>query len=136
MATTDLSTPSSTQGWKFNHIGIRVADLEKSLFFYEAVLGMKDMTRMAMDTITFVLLGYPEGGDSLFAREGVLELVWSEVSPLLFNCCTTQGEKKERRRRRRREKTQRAMWQRHSPSTTTHDLTRYQSHLHPSHKLI
>lgn len=76
---------SSTAGWKFNQIGIRVSDLEKSLFFYQAVLGMKELARMELDTLIIVLVGYPvaseAGGNAMgpFNREGVLELIWNKV---------------------------------------------------------
>jgi len=84
-----MTETSPTRGWKFNQIGIRVANLERSVHFYETVLGMKQLARMAMDSLVFVLLGYPEGeaeggaeggGANIMARQGVLELVWSEHS--------------------------------------------------------
>lgn len=69
------------RGWKFNHVSIRVSDLDKSLFFYNVVLGMKTLALHPFDDLTIVLLGYPEGGehDRMLAREGVLELVHSKV---------------------------------------------------------
>ena len=71
----DSST--STQGWKFNQIGIRVSDLEKSLSFYKTVLGLEEINRFRADTVTVAFLGYPDGGtapEKLFRREGVLEV--------------------------------------------------------------
>ncbi|EHY58846.1 hypothetical protein HRR83_001895 [Exophiala dermatitidis] len=73
---------SQTYRWKFNHVSIRVSDLDKSLFFYEVVLGMKRMTLLPFDDLTIVLLGYvaDSDGEALLAREGVLELVHSKHS--------------------------------------------------------
>ncbi|KIW97739.1 uncharacterized protein Z519_01323 [Cladophialophora bantiana CBS 173.52] len=63
-----------TRGWLHNQVGIRVSGLEKSLFFYETVLGMQVLTRISSDTLSLVLLGYPEGGgpEKVLSREGLL----------------------------------------------------------------
>jgi hypothetical protein len=55
--------------------------MEKSLHFYEVVLGMKKLLELPFDDPAIVLLGYPEGGgrDKVLSREGVLELVCSKV---------------------------------------------------------
>ncbi|KAJ9606267.1 hypothetical protein H2200_009228 [Cladophialophora chaetospira] len=80
-----------TQGWKFSMIGIRVADLERSIAFYRDVFGLEEITRIREDTVTIVFLGYPDGGttpDKLFRREGVLELLQAHhphAKPLLTN---------------------------------------------------
>ncbi|EXJ70293.1 uncharacterized protein A1O5_06361 [Cladophialophora psammophila CBS 110553] len=80
---------SDTSKYKFNQIGIRVSDLQRSLNFYQEVLGMKELARMEFDTVKIWFLGYPEdyagtdgsgAGRSFLAREGVLELIWSEHS--------------------------------------------------------
>ncbi|OQV06488.1 hypothetical protein CLAIMM_11045 [Cladophialophora immunda] len=67
-------------GWRFNHVSIRVSDLEKSLLFYEVGLGMKKLVDLSFDDLTIVLLGYPDGNgpDKVLSREGVLELVCSK----------------------------------------------------------
>ena len=59
-------------------IGLRVADLERSLAFYRDVLGMEEVNRIKSDTVTIAFLGYPDNittPDKMFQREGVLELV-------------------------------------------------------------
>ncbi|KIY01496.1 uncharacterized protein Z520_03048 [Fonsecaea multimorphosa CBS 102226] len=80
---------SPTANYKFNQIGIRVSDLQRSLHFYQDVLGMKELGRMEFETVKICFVGYPEGaagpdgtatGRSFLAREGVLELIWSEHS--------------------------------------------------------
>ncbi|OAP57572.1 lactoylglutathione lyase [Fonsecaea erecta] len=82
-----MSTP--TADYKFNQIGIRVSDLQRSLHFYQDVLGMKELGHMEFDTIKIWFVGYPEkdaGAEGsatknpVLAREGVLELIWSENS--------------------------------------------------------
>jgi lactoylglutathione lyase len=65
-----------------NHVGFRVADLEKSVNFYSQIFGMKELSRTDLDTVTVVLLGYANSADSsipVLAREGVLELVLAKV---------------------------------------------------------
>ncbi|OQV04659.1 Glyoxalase-like domain-containing protein [Cladophialophora immunda] len=75
---------STTADYKFNQIGIRVSDIQRSIGFYQDVLGMKELGRMEFDTVKIWFLGYPEtdtgAGRSFLAREGVLELIWSEHS--------------------------------------------------------
>ena len=71
-----------TRGWRFNQVGIRVSDLQKSLSFYQDVLGLKELVRMDLDTVKIWMLGYPDNarpGASMLDREGVLELVYSQV---------------------------------------------------------
>lgn len=74
----DLST---TQGWLHNQVGLRVSDLENSISFYEAVLGMQVLGRISGDNLSFALLAYSERGgpEKMLNREGVLELSTSEV---------------------------------------------------------
>lgn len=54
--------------------------MEKSLHFYINVLGMKELSRIPLETVTIVHLGYTEDGqsDKALTREGVLELVYAE----------------------------------------------------------
>ena len=64
------------------HVGLRVAEIERSIDFYSGVFGMKELGRMPLDTVTVVFLGYADSAASdipLFAREGVLELVCAKV---------------------------------------------------------
>jgi len=77
-----MAQNNATQSWKLAQIGIRVSDLEKSLSFYKAVLGLTEITRFRGDTVTAAFLGYPDGGpgtpETLFHREGVLELLHAD----------------------------------------------------------
>jgi lactoylglutathione lyase len=80
-----MESKTLTKGFRMNHIGIRVANLEKSIEFYSGVLGMQELHRMALDTVTVVFLGYPDPAGSetpVFAREGVLEIVCPKVGAL------------------------------------------------------
>ncbi|KAH6642093.1 glyoxalase family protein [Boeremia exigua] len=73
-----MASVTLTKGFRANHIGLRVANLERSIEFYSGVLGMKELYRMPLDTVTVAFLGYDDSEDSaapLFARQGVLELV-------------------------------------------------------------
>ena len=64
------------------HVGLRVANMEKSVEFYSRIFGMEELARMPLETVTVVFLGYADSVPSdipLFAREGVLELVCPKV---------------------------------------------------------
>lgn len=76
-----MAHQAPTKNWVFNQVGIRVTDIRRSQTFYEEVFGMKPLKTLVWDDLTFVLLGYSRGPEgSLYDREGVLELVYSEVS--------------------------------------------------------
>lgn len=65
-----------------NHVGFRVADLDKSIGFYPDIFGMKEPSRMDLDIVTIVLLGHADSADPsvpILAREGVLQLVLAKV---------------------------------------------------------
>ena len=71
-----------TKGFDFNHVGFRVADLDKSIDFYSEKFAMKELSRMDLDTVTIVLLRYADSAVPsvpVLAREGVLELVLAKV---------------------------------------------------------
>lgn len=68
-----------TKGFKLNHVGLQVADIDRSVAFYSSAFGLKELGRMSLDTVTVVFLGYPDPSAPLFAREGVLELVCGKV---------------------------------------------------------
>jgi lactoylglutathione lyase len=77
-----MASGQITQSFRLNHVGFRVADLEKSVNFYSQIFGMKELSRTDLDTVTVVLLGYANSADSnipVLAREGVLELVLAKV---------------------------------------------------------
>lgn len=67
----------------FNHVGLRVVDLERSVDFYQKAFGMTEITRISLQTSTVVFLAHPSDNhpdpSSVFEREGVLELVASKV---------------------------------------------------------
>ncbi|KAH9204994.1 glyoxalase family protein [Leptodontidium sp. 2 PMI_412] len=72
-----MASKDITKGFRMTHVGLRVANLEKSVNFYSGMFGMKELGRMPLDTVTIVFLGYADSAASdipLFAREGVLEL--------------------------------------------------------------
>jgi lactoylglutathione lyase len=78
-----MSSDAPTKGFRLTHVGLRVADIDRSVSFYTGVFGMSELARMPLDTTTVVFLGYPDAASPdtpLFAREGVLELVCSKVT--------------------------------------------------------
>jgi lactoylglutathione lyase len=78
-----MSSDAQTKGFRLTHVGLRVADIDRSVSFYSGVFGMTELGRMPLDTTTVVFLGYPDASSPqtpLFAREGVLELVCSKVT--------------------------------------------------------
>lgn len=83
-----MSSDGPTKGFRFNHVGLRVADLEKSIEFYSGVFGMKELHRMPLDTTTIVFLGYADAlvaDIPMLAQQGALELVCPKVSLLSGN---------------------------------------------------
>lgn len=56
-------------------IGLQVADLERSMDFYQDVLRLEEVNRIKSDTVTIAFLGYSDGVTTpakLFRREGDL----------------------------------------------------------------
>jgi len=77
-----MASKDITKGFRLTHLGLRVANLEKSIDFYSGMFGMKELGRMPLDTVTVVFLGYADSAapdTPLFAREGILELVCAKV---------------------------------------------------------
>ncbi|KAM5374296.1 hypothetical protein ACJZ2D_006621 [Fusarium nematophilum] len=73
-----MESKAPTKGFRLTHVGLRVADIDRSISFYSGIFGMKELGRMPLDTVTIVFLGYADSvapDTPLFAREGVLELV-------------------------------------------------------------
>ncbi|KAH7086238.1 glyoxalase family protein [Paraphoma chrysanthemicola] len=73
-----MASISVPKGFRLTHVGLRVADLDRSIAFYSGVFGMSELYRMPLDTVTVVFLAYADSAapdTPLFAREGVLELV-------------------------------------------------------------
>ena len=76
----------ATEGFRFNHTMLRIKDPERSLAFYQDVLGMRLLRQLDFEAISFSLyfLGYAEEAAVpneekarsryTFGREGVLEL--------------------------------------------------------------
>jgi catechol 2,3-dioxygenase-like lactoylglutathione lyase family enzyme len=76
-----MSSTFSPNGFKLNHVGLCVADIDKSVTFYTQVFGMKELFHMSLDAATIAFVGYasPENAEiPVWAREGVLELVAPE----------------------------------------------------------
>jgi lactoylglutathione lyase len=76
---TDSETETtSVEAYRMNHTMIRVKDVEKSLQFYQDVMGMKLVRTLEMKPAGFNLyfLGYETSGDKDHA-EGLLELTWN-----------------------------------------------------------
>ncbi|KAL4952380.1 Glyoxalase/Bleomycin resistance protein/Dihydroxybiphenyl dioxygenase [Aspergillus filifer] len=61
-----MTSASPTSGFRLTHVGLRVADIDRSVAFYSGDFGMKELSRISLDTTTIA---------HFFAREGVLELV-------------------------------------------------------------
>jgi len=88
---TEGITDTDTQAYRMNHSMIRVKDPEKSLKFYQEVLGMSLMRTAEQKEAGFTLyfLGYPgdygipdpkdspNGVNPLAGKEGLLELTWN-----------------------------------------------------------
>jgi lactoylglutathione lyase len=73
VTTTDLET------YHMNHTMIRVKDAEKSLAFYQDVMGMKLLRTVEAKPAGFNLyfLGYEKSDSSTQGYEGLLELTWN-----------------------------------------------------------
>jgi lactoylglutathione lyase len=85
--TKDIRT-TDTSSYRFNHSMIRVKDAERSLKFYQEVMGMKLLRVNEQKEAKFTLyfLGYhekpnesdsPNGVNPLADKEGLLELTWN-----------------------------------------------------------
>lgn len=82
---TESVTTTEVDTYKMNHTMIRVKDAEKSLKFYQDVMGMSLMRTAGKPEAGFTLyfLGYPgkqglPGKDGVtYDREGLLELTWN-----------------------------------------------------------
>ncbi|KAI9900701.1 hypothetical protein N3K66_004963 [Trichothecium roseum] len=77
---------TNVETYRMNHTMLRVKDIEKSLKFYQEVLGMKLVRTHEAEAAGFNLyfLGYPgkddtssAGAESTANREGLLELTWN-----------------------------------------------------------
>ncbi|WAO91598.1 Hypothetical protein NCS54_00907600 [Fusarium falciforme] len=88
-----MTSEGPTKGFRLTHVGLRVADIDRSIAFYSGIFGMKELGRMPLDTVTIAFVGYPDSvapETPLFAREGVLELVCAKARlPLESNSNTT-----------------------------------------------
>jgi len=77
---TENVTETDVESYRLNHTMIRVKDAEKSLKFYQEVLGMTLIHTMENPNAAFNLyfLGYTQGKDMPRShREGLLELTWN-----------------------------------------------------------
>lgn len=82
---------TETSSYRMNHTMIRVKDHEKSLKFYQDVMGMTLLREVEQKEAGFTLffLGYgkpptgesPNGVNPVADREGLLEMTWNYVSP-------------------------------------------------------
>lgn len=80
-----MASEAPTKGFRLTHVGLRITDIDRSIAFYSGIFGMRELWRMALDTVTIVFLGYADSVAAetpLFAREGVLELVCPKVTML------------------------------------------------------
>lgn len=68
--------PAKDVGYNFNHSMVRVKDAQKSLEFYQNVLGMKlqDVSKHENAKFTLYFLSYESGDKPRWEQEGVLEL--------------------------------------------------------------
>ncbi|CAR21273.1 lactoylglutathione lyase GLO1 [Lachancea thermotolerans CBS 6340] len=71
----DSGEPVKDEGYKFNHTMVRVKDAQKSLEFYQNVLGMKilDISKHENAKFTLYFLSY-DGAKPRWMQESVLEL--------------------------------------------------------------
>lgn len=89
LAETESLRTTETSSYRFNHSMIRVKDIEKSLAFYQDVMGMTLLRTSESREAGFNLyfLGYPGGAsfpkdspngvNPLAGKEGLLELTWN-----------------------------------------------------------
>jgi lactoylglutathione lyase len=77
LADSENVTETSVEAYRMNHTMIRVKDAEKSLQFYQNVMGMKLVRTMEMKSANFNLyfLGYETSDKD--HEEGLLELTWN-----------------------------------------------------------
>jgi len=78
---TEHVTETSTETYRMNHSMIRVKDAEKSLSFYQDVMGMKLLRTseapQAKFNLYFLGYGVSAAGGSTSSLEGLLELTWN-----------------------------------------------------------
>jgi catechol 2,3-dioxygenase-like lactoylglutathione lyase family enzyme len=65
------------QAWKLVQTGVRASNLDRSVAFYQNVLGLREITRFPSTIATLVFLGFPDGftPNKMSYRQGVLELM-------------------------------------------------------------
>ncbi len=66
--------------YKFEHVNFNVANLEKSLKFYEEALGLKEVRRINAENGSFIIV-YLRDGKSAFE----LELTWLKDHPQAYD---------------------------------------------------
>ncbi|WFD46152.1 lactoylglutathione lyase [Malassezia furfur] len=69
-----MPTTPETASFRLNHTMVRVKDPQKSLDFYQNVLGMTLIDTMKNDSFTLYFLGYEHQTGKRGEREGLLEL--------------------------------------------------------------
>jgi lactoylglutathione lyase len=76
---TEDVTTTDVETYRMNHTMIRVKDAEKSLSFYQDVMGMKLIRTVEAKPAGFNLyfLGYDDPQSSTAHKEGLLELTWN-----------------------------------------------------------
>jgi len=76
---TENVTTTDVETYRMNHTMIRVKDAEKTLAFYQDIMGMKLFrTNEAKEAgFTLYLLGYGDPTSSTAFKEGLLELTWN-----------------------------------------------------------
>jgi lactoylglutathione lyase len=76
---TESITTTSLDTYRMNHSMIRVKDAEKSLAFYQDIMGMTLIRKVEASAASFNLyfLGYGQPSSSTSNYEGLLELTWN-----------------------------------------------------------
>lgn len=72
-------SPSPTAGFKLNHVGLRVTNIDRSVAFYTKVLGLAEIGRIPLETTTIVFLAYvdPTSPRPTLLRHSVAKGFWN-----------------------------------------------------------
>jgi lactoylglutathione lyase len=83
----DPAQPSTTIGWKLNHLALRISDPVATTRFYRDLLGMRTIVTVNRGSFSIFYFGYPEGTEGILRlsemprrrREGLVEFIHIHV---------------------------------------------------------